>query len=74
MCINFGDLSIKGLKNQDNRLEKSQLGFLVYGKNLTDAKGNISVAIRETLKCARTHLTEKKDKRTRESVTDDEIV
>jgi hypothetical protein len=74
MCINFGDLSIKGLKNQANRLDKSQLGFLVYGKNLTDAKGNVQAAVKETLKCAKTHLTEKKDKRTRESVTEEEIL
>lgn len=73
LCVNFGDLSIKGLKNQANRLDKSQMGFLLYGKNLTDAKGNIQQAVRETLKCVRTHLTEKKEKRTRESITEDEI-
>jgi len=66
MCVNFGDISVKGLKNQANRLDKSQLGFLVYGKNLTDAKGNVQEAVKEALKCARTHLNEKKEKRTRD--------
>jgi len=73
LCLNFGDLSVKGLKNQANRLEPSQMGFLLYGKNLTDAKGNIQAAVRETLKCVRTHLTEKKEKRTRDQITDEEI-
>jgi len=73
LCLNFGDLSIKGLKNQANRLEPSQMGFLLYGKNLTDAKGNVQAAVRETLKCVRTHLTEKKEKRTRDQITDEEI-
>ena len=66
-------MQIKGLKNQNNRLDKSQLGFLVYGKNLTDGKGNISPMVKETLKCIRTHLTEKKEKRFIGSITDDEI-
>lgn len=40
---------------------------------MTDAKGNVSEAIKETLKCVRTHLTEKREKRTRESITEEEI-
>lgn len=45
----------------------------MYGKNLTDKEGQISNLVKEALKCCRTQLIEKKELRTRESVTDEEI-
>lgn len=46
---------------------------MVYGRNLTGADGAINGQVKDALRCARTHLAEKKDPRARDSVTEDEI-
>lgn len=67
------DIQMKSLKNKANRLDQKQLGILIYGKCLLDKNGEIHMNIKETLKCARTLLAEKKNMRARESITEEEI-
>lgn len=64
---------IKSMKNKDSRLDITQLGVLMYGRNLTDKSGNVDPMVKEVLKCARTHLVEKKKLRLMEQITDEEI-
>lgn len=71
--LRFNELSVRTLKNKDNRLEPGQLGLLIYGRCLADKDGEIHPMIKETLKCARTRLPEKKAMRARGSVTEAEI-
>ena len=73
LTLGFNELSVKSMKNKDDRLEPVELGVLVYGRNLTDKDGNINPLVNEALKTCRTQLIEKKDLRTRESVTDEEV-
>lgn len=61
------------MKNKESRLEPTQLGILLYGRNLADKDGNVIPLVKELLKCGRTHLIEKKKLRARESVTQEEI-
>ena len=58
MSLNFNDVQIKGLKNQESRISDKQLGMLVYGRNLTLKDGSVNPVIKDAFKCARTHLTE----------------
>lgn len=71
--IRFNEASAKTLKNKDNRLDPGYLGILIYGKSLHDKDGSIHPMIKEALKCARTLLAEKKEMRTIESITEEEI-
>lgn len=71
--VRYNEASAKTLKNKDNRLDPSLLGILIYGKSLHDEEGNIHPMIKEALKCARTLLAEKKEMRTVESITEEEI-
>ena len=57
------EITIKSLKNPANRLDQKQLGILVYGKTLLAENGEVHPMLKETLKCARTLLAEKKDMR-----------
>lgn len=60
------------MKNGESRLKPSELGMLVYGRNILQ-EDLAHPMVKEMLKCARTHLIEKKELRTRESVTAEEI-
>jgi hypothetical protein len=60
LSCRFNELAVRGLKNGEARLDKSQLGVLIYGRNLTLPGGEINPLVREALKCSRTHLIEKK--------------
>lgn len=71
--LRFDTVVTKSLKNRDNRLEPGQLGVLLYGKCLHNQAGEINPSVKEALKCARTLLTEKKNMRTRDQITDEEI-
>ena len=71
--VNFNDVQVKAFKNKDDRLEPSELGVLIYGRNLAAEDGSMHPLVKEALKSARSHLTEKKQVRTRDSITDDEI-
>ena len=70
----FNELSVKGLKNKERRLQPSQLGVLIYGRNLSIKGGEVNPLIREALKCSRTHLIEKKAVRTIDSITEEELL
>lgn len=71
--LKYGDVAVKTLKNSKARLEPGQLGVLLYGKCLLNEAGDIEPMVKEALKCARTLLAEKKNMRTRESITEEEI-
>lgn len=71
--LRHGDVAAKTLKNSKCRLEPGQLGVLLYGKSLVSEAGDINPMVKEALKCARTLLAEKKNIRTRQSVTEEEI-
>lgn len=47
--------------------------MLVYGRNLLMPDGSINPVIKKALKCARTNMTEKREMRARDSITDEEI-
>lgn len=47
LICNFNELSLKPLKNQNNRLKPEELGLLIYGRNLNE---NL---IREVMKTCR---------------------
>ena len=67
------EVSVKSFKNKDARLDQTQLGLMVYGRNILDQDGNVNPLIKEALKCARSRLPEIRKMRNRDSVTDDEI-
>lgn len=73
LSCRFNELSVKGLKNGDSRLQPQQLGVLVYGRNLKGPDGQVHPIIKEALKCSRSNLIEKKPLRTVESITEDEL-
>lgn len=73
MIVNFNELQMKSFKNAGKRLEPKQLGIVMYGRNLRAADGSINPTVKESLQCARTHLTAKKKTRGRDTVTDQEI-
>lgn len=45
----------------------------MYGTNLKCVDGTINPLVKEVLKCVRSGLTEKREMRKRESITEDEI-
>ena len=47
LICNFNELSLKPLKNQNNRLKAEDLGLLIYGRNLNEAM------IKEVMKTCR---------------------
>ena len=47
LICNFNELSLKPMKNQNNRLKPEELGLLIYGKNLNEA------LIKEVMKTCR---------------------
>jgi len=57
----FNELQVKGLKNVDKRLDPSQLGVLIYGRNLLGPDGSVNPLVKQALLCSRTHLIEKKN-------------
>ena len=50
LICNFNEVSLKPLKNKENRLDKDELGVIIYGKNLNEN------TIKEVLKTCRTQL------------------
>jgi len=73
IIVNFNDCQVKPFKNQKERLEPCELGMMLYGRNLAAQDGSLHPVVKEAMKCSRTHLTEKKNMRQRESVTEQEI-
>ena len=73
LSCRFNDLTVKGLKNSENRLPPQQLGLLIYGRNLKSDDGQVHPVVIEALKCSRTNLVEKKKLRTVDSITEDEL-
>ena len=71
--VNFNECLVKPFGKKAEKLKASELGVIVYGRNLAMQDGSIHPAVKEALKCSRSHLTEKKTMRTSESVTEDEI-
>lgn len=59
------------MKNQGKLLKAEDLGFVIYGRNLTGPQAE--ALIKELLKCGRTQLKQKKTLRTRESISEEEI-
>ena len=71
LVCNFNEISLRGMKNQGKMLKTEDLGFVIYGRNLTGPQPE--ALIKELLKCGRTQLKQKKTLRTRESITEEEI-
>ena len=57
------------MKNQGKLLSPEELGFVFYGRNLSQNEN----LLREILKCGRTQLNKKRTLRTRETITPEEI-
>lgn len=68
LVCNFNELSLKPMKKL---LKTDELGFVMYGRNLSLAQNE--AIIKEILKCSRTQLKQKRMLRTRENVTEEEI-
>lgn len=66
VTANFNEITLKPLKNQENRLAFKDLILTAYGRNIS--KDNEAV-IRSVLGALRPQIPEKKELRTRESVT-----
>lgn len=73
VACRFNELQVKSLKNGEKRLDPTQLGVLVYGRNLLGPDGSVNPLVKQALLCSRTHLVEKKTLRTAETITEDEI-
>ena len=73
VIVNFNDVQVKPFKKQKERLEGCELGLMLYGRNLDAGDGTLHPIVKEAMKCSRTQLTEKKNTRQRESVTEEEI-
>jgi len=69
VTANFNEITLKPLKNQENRLAFKDLILTAYGRNI--GKDNEAI-IRNVLGALRPQIPEKKDLRTRESVTKSE--
>ncbi|CDW75335.1 UNKNOWN [Stylonychia lemnae] len=67
LICNFNELSLKPLKNQSNRLKPEELGLLIYGRNLNEGM------IKEVMKTCRVQFHKKKNLKTRETITEEEI-
>lgn len=67
LICNFNELSLKPLKNQNNRLKQEDLGLLIYGRNLNEN------TIKELMKTCRSQLHKKRILKTRETITEEEI-
>ena len=59
------------MKNQGKLLQAEDLGFVIYGRNLSGAMPE--TLIKDLLKCGRTQLKQKKTLRSRETITEEEI-
>lgn len=74
MIINFNEITIRPLKNKDNRLKKEELGLLVYGRNLSYQSENKSdTTLCEVMECLRPVKRKHKPERTPENVTEEEM-
>lgn len=71
MICNFNEISLRPMKNQGKLLNTEDLGFVIYGRNLSNPSSD--GLIREILKCGRTQLNQKKTLRTKESITEEEV-
>lgn len=67
LISNFADIKIKSCKNTNKRLKEDELGFLLYGKNITLAK------FKKVMNAFRTQLRSLYPLRTIDSVTEQEI-
>lgn len=54
-------------------MQPQELGILVYGRNLAEKDGSMTLLFKQALKHVRTQLTEMKILRGRDSVTEEEI-
>lgn len=66
LICTFNELSLKPLKV---KLPVEELGFVLYGRNLAHNEALLT----SILKCGRTQLKNKRQLRTRESITEEEI-
>jgi hypothetical protein len=67
LIVNFNEITLKPLKNKENRLSPDQLGVIFYGRGLNEE------TLRQMLKSVRTPVREELPLRTVESVTADEL-